>query len=99
VTATDNPTGEIADLVEFMRAKAAANPDSPEPLMQGTFALYPTPDGGVMMVAAVPEGTMAGVHHYHMNPRLISGAAMLFGGNKMGAVKSLFRKKQKEIGQ
>lgn len=97
-TAEEKPAVELHELVELMRAKAAENPDAPEALMQGTFALYPTPAGGVMMVAAIPEGPMQGVHHYHMNPSLMQGASILFGGgSKLTAVKGLF-KRRKGIG-
>jgi hypothetical protein len=90
---------DLGDLIEFMRTKAAEQGDNPAPLMQGTFALYPTPEGGVMMVAAVPAGPMEGIHHYHMPPALMRGISVLFGGNKVGAVKSMFkRKRTKELG-
>jgi hypothetical protein len=99
MTAADvDPTPtDMVGLIDFLQAKAAQDGDTPTALMEGTFALYPTPDGGLMMVAAVPTGPMEGVHHYRMNPAIMKGMAMLFGG-KMGAIKGMFKKKPKEVG-
>lgn len=93
MTTTDEATGPVSlpELIEFMRDKAIREGDNPEPLMRGTFAMYATPDGGVMMVASVPDGPMTGTHHHRINPSMIRAAAAFFGGGgPIGAIKGFF---------
>lgn len=95
---TEQPL-DINALLTELAALGKANPDNPEPLIVGTFAMYPTPDGGLMAVTNVPEGTMSGIHHHHIPANLIRlGASLMGSGKKISALKGLFSKGRKEIG-
>lgn len=72
----------IADLREI----AESSGDSPEPMAAGTFAMYATPDGGMMMVTSVAEGNpMAGVRRTKVPPGMIRAVTVLAGGGSIGS--------------
>lgn len=79
---------EVADL-----AKQAG--DNPEPMMQGSFAMYPMEDGGVMCVANVAEGPMAGTRHMRLSPNLIRAVQGLASGGGLGMFKALMGGKKR----
>lgn len=92
---------DVNELLEQVKAKAAeAGDDTPEPLMQGTFAMYPMPDGGVMVVSHVPAGPMEGTHHHRIPPGLIRVGATLMGGTAAKRISALnpFGRKRRAIG-
>lgn len=64
--------------------------DQAIPAIAGTFALYPMENGGLVFVADVKEGPMAGTHRHIMPPAMIRAvAAFGQGGGKLGALKAL----------
>lgn len=87
----------IADIAE-MAHNAAGNP---QPLMQGTFALYPMPDGGVMFVTDIAPGGQVpeGVQHYRVPAGFLRAVgAMAGGGGKMSALRAMMGGRRKAIG-
>lgn len=89
-TPTENP--EIVDaqqVIADLAAHAVAQGDHAAPILQGTFAMYPMEDGGVMVATNITEGPMAGVKHIRIAPALIAAGTALTGGSKMGALKAL----------
>ena len=81
---------DLADLIEELASQARAQAGEPQPIAQGSFALYPMPDGGVMFVTNVPDGPMAGITYRRINPSLIRAIGVLAGGGgKMRALKAL----------
>jgi len=66
---------------------------NPRPVAQGSFAIYPMPDSGLMMVMSIADGPMQGTHHYRMPPGMIRFATSLVGGGKIKALRSMFRDK------
>lgn len=90
------PDGDVRDLIKFLSdtAKANADKDTAVPLAVGTFAMYPMENGGVMFVASVSDGPMAGTHKHQIPPGIIRAATALAGGagGKMRALKALIGK-------
>jgi hypothetical protein len=73
----------IADLREIAEQGGA---DNPEPMAAGTFCMYATPDGGMMMVTSVAEGhPMAGVRRTKVPPGMIRAITVLSGGGSIGS--------------
>ena len=54
--------------------------DDPQPILVGTIALYPMPDGGVMSVLHVPSGAMAGTKRLRMGPGMLRTISLAVGG-------------------
>lgn len=90
------PAASPADLAQMLEGLAAIARASDEPvtLAAGTFAVYPTPDGALMLVMQVDEGPMASPEpqRARVPANLIKAMAALAGGSKSGAVKALFGK-------
>jgi hypothetical protein len=84
----DAPEG-VADFLSDLAELAAANIGQQRPVAAGTFALYPMPDGGLMFVVDVAEGPMKGIQRRRMPPAMIRAAALLAGGDRIGAVKAM----------
>lgn len=84
------PQVELADMVERLR-QAAANRDAdapPTPLFAGTFAMYPTPEGGMVLVVDAVEGPSGpGEYRLHARPGMVRAlAAFMGGGGKLGGL-------------
>jgi hypothetical protein len=65
---------------------------TPPLLAAGTFAMYPTPTGGIMMVCKVAEGPdhIIGEQRFQIPPAMIrTVGAVMGGGSKMGALKAM----------
>jgi hypothetical protein len=91
---------DINELIENLRTQALEAGDGPlAPFMQGTFAMYPMADGGVMVVSNIEDGPMAGTNHHRLKPGMIRVAATLLGGaaGPMSALKGFFGRR-KEVG-
>jgi hypothetical protein len=81
---------DIGALIDALAETARDQDDQPEPIAQGSFAMYAMPDGGVMFVTSVPSGPMAGINHHRINPGLIRAIGVLAGGGgKLAALKAL----------
>lgn len=97
MTVTDTPAPDVDSspvdigslLNEFSRV--ARESDSPVLLAAGTFAIYPMPDGGMMLVMKVDEGPMAAdePHRARVPAALLRAMGALAGGSKTGALKAL----------
>lgn len=91
---TDEEAGATVDVGELLHAMAAAarNNDEPILLAAGTFAAYPTPNGGLHLVMTVEQGPFAqpGPHRANLPANLLRAVIALAGGSKGGAVKALF---------
>lgn len=61
----------------------AADPDNPVPLVTFTGAIYPTPDGGLILAARVPDGPFQGESWFTAKPGMIRAIAALFGGGSV----------------
>lgn len=98
MTAVNEPEVDMSKLLDELAAAAATAGPEPTPIAQGTFAMYPMPDGGLMFVTSVAEGPMAGTRHMRMPPSLIRAAGtFLGGGGKVAAIKGLFGGRRREI--
>lgn len=86
-----NPS-ELIERITSMATEAAG--DGPvTAILEGSFAMYPTPDGGMHIVFAVAEGPMAGEHRMNVSPTMLRGAIALSSGNGMwGKAKALLGK-------
>lgn len=60
--------------------RAALAPDPPKPMLAGTFALYETPRGGLVLVTETPEH---GVVRRELSPAVVRAGLVLAGGGKM----------------
>lgn len=104
MTTVHNPTDDQADVVtaaEFLHelATLARASDTPQTIAQGSFALYPMENGGMMFVTSVHEGPLVGVKHTPIPPAMIRAVlALAGGGSKLDAVRAAFgRRPRKEI--
>jgi hypothetical protein len=107
MTTTDQPpthepaADDLGSFVDFLRAAGAAmDPDNPQPLLQGAFAIYPTAEGGVVCVANIDgDGPMAGVRHIPIRPGMIRAlAAFAGGGARMANARTIFGRRRKADG-
>jgi hypothetical protein len=91
IVSTDEPTEvEVGSLVETIAEMARERADTSEPVITGTFALYPMTDGGVMFVTDVDKGPMMGINHTRITPGLMRAMNVLIaGGSKFAALKAL----------
>lgn len=88
---------ELTDLMGELAEIAREQKDNPQPVMAGTFAMYPMEDGGVMVVMSGDVGPVIGVQHVRMRPGLMRAINVLAGGgSKLAALKAL-RGGRKEI--
>lgn len=63
----------------------------PAPLAQGTFALYATPEGALVLVTDIPD---RGVERNVLPAAMVKAAmTMIGGGGKLSAIGSLFKRK------
>lgn len=77
-------------IVDRLAATAAAQGDQPQPVMAGTFALYPTPDGGAVIVLTRETADGPETHRQRVKPgwlRAIEAAAN--GGGKAAVLRAL----------
>ncbi len=87
---TTPDTTDIGTFIDGLADAATAAAGTPEPAIAGTFAMYPMDNGGLVLVADVKEGPMAGVHRHIMPPAMIRAVtAFAQGGAKIGALKAL----------
>lgn len=99
-TTAKEPTNDVEDLDagdldaggfldEMARLAAEADPDNPTPFAVGTFAAYPTPAGGLVLVVKVPDGPpgIVGERRMHIRPGLIRTMGAVLGG---GGIRGLF---------
>lgn len=86
----DQPIDISAMLAEL--TKAARESDAPLLLAAGTFAAYPTKDGGLHLVMTVEQGPFAqpDPHRANLPANLLRALIAFTGGSKSGAVKALF---------
>jgi len=90
---------DLGSFIEAAAAQAAADGDTPTPLVAGTFVMYPMPDGGVLAVTNVADGPMAGEKRIRIRPGMIRAVGLLSGGgkgSKMAALKALAGRKRVE---
>lgn len=83
---------DIAGFIAHIQSQAGHLDEEgkPIPVVQGSFAMYPMDDGGIMAVSSVEQGPMAGVHHHRIPPALIRAAVTLAGGGgKLKALKTM----------
>lgn len=66
---------------------------NPIPVAAGTFAFYPTPAGGLMIVTECADGPFEGLHRHEVKPGMIRAVGALAGGGPLGALKALRGKK------
>lgn len=71
---------DISTILSDLAELGKKDPDNPKPILVGSFAFYPTPEGGVMAVTNVPEGDFKGVHHHRITPAMIRAAVALASG-------------------
>lgn len=88
------PVDESVDLGAMLASfqKAARASDEPVLLAAGTFAAYPTKDGGLHLVMTVEEGPFAqpDPHRAKLPANMLRALIAFTGGNKSGALKALF---------
>jgi hypothetical protein len=92
----DADTGELPDLSELV--EEFRDPDRPVPLMAGTFALYLSPDGSLMLVTQIPDGPwsadprtagVVGTKHTRVPAGVIRAMSALASGSKLGVVRAM----------
>lgn len=76
---------------EFMAllSTAAEMDGNPKPLLQGAFAMYATPGGGLMIALNIPDGPMIGQHHQAIPPGFVRGGLLFAQGDKVAALKAI----------
>lgn len=85
----DQPITDVGDFISELAELARAADGQPTAMAEGSFALYPMEDGGLMFVTAVQDGPLTGIKHMRMPPSLIRAVAVFAtGGSKMQAVKA-----------
>ena len=82
-----------ADIVSFLhhiqqQAQNKGENGENVPVAQGSFAIYPMEDGGVMVVARAEGGAMEGTHHHRISPRMIRALAA-FSAPSGGRLKAI----------
>lgn len=89
----------VSEMIDEIAALAKEQAEQPEPMAEGTFVLYPMPDGGVMFVTSVEKGPLAGIKHSRIPPGLMRAMTIIAGGgSKFQALKALgFRNSPREI--
>lgn len=84
---------DAATFIDELAELARAGGGEAQAIAEGSFALYPMPDGGMMFVTAVQEGLLQGIKHTRISPSLIRAVSVLAGGgSKRQALKAMLRK-------
>lgn len=81
--------------LQILASENVAN-GTPTPFAHGTFAIYPTPKGGIMLVLDSPQA--GGVSRTEVPAGMIRALAAFGGGGKFGAIKALFGKRDADAG-
>ena len=85
---------EQVDIATMLATLTAAAKTSEEPVLlaAGTFAAYPTRDGGLHLVMTVEDGPFAQPepHRANLSGNLLRALIAFTGGSKGGAVRALF---------
>lgn len=84
----------LAEIARQVQAQVATDPDAePTPFMAGTFAMYGTPQGGIVVVMDLPDGTPVGrpgVSRTYMPPAIVRVLDVISsGGSKMEILKAV----------